>query len=237
LNLRSDPSNFPDFFGGFEMKGPAIGIDVEAYALEDTVDFLVLPEERGMASLAGSLPRGLRWDASPGIVKVPEDKVIHKMMHLWSKGKRPLGVILGATLEEERLRGNTGSISLLGDIDLYEPGSIFGRPELCVISRWGLNWSALPEKLLIGYQARYERISREYISGLLSGGFEVKAIPINGCLGDHVGLRDFDLAIGILCRGTVLEKNGMWPIDRIWDQGPVLITIDDVRSPTSRWPS
>ncbi|MGA1848663.1 MAG: hypothetical protein ACMUHB_04910 [Thermoplasmatota archaeon] len=219
------------------MNGPATGIEVEARALEKTVDFVVLPEERGMAGLSGSLHMELRQDASPGIMKVPEDRVIHSMLHLWSRGMRSVGALLGATLEEERLRGNTGGVSLLGELELYDPDSIFGRPELCVISKWGLNWSALPDRLTVGYQDRYESISREYISGLVSGGFEVDIVPIKGCLGDRPDLNDLDLAIGILCRGAVLEKNGMWPIDRIWDQGPVLITIDGIRSPISRWPS
>lgn len=198
-------------------------MESEAHALDCAVELIVLPEERGMAGLAGQLPKELLQDASPGIMKVPEDQVICRMKHLWSEGKRAAGVVLGARLEEERLRGNTSEIRVLSGLDYYDPESIFGRPELCVLSRWGMNWISLPDKLTIAYQRKFENLAREYIAGLIRGGYEIEAIPMEGCLGDQNDLNGFDLAIGTLCKGAVLERTGMWPLDRIWDDGPVLI--------------
>ncbi len=198
-------------------------MESEAHALDGAVELIVLPEERGMAGLAGQLPAELLQKASPGIIKVPEDQVISRMKHLWSMGKRSVGVVIGARLEEERLRGNTSDIRRYGNLEFYDPDAIFGRPELCVLSRWGMNWSPLPGKLKVAFQRKFENLAKEYIAGLMSGGFEVEAVPIDGCLGDQDDLTEFDLAIGILCRGAVLEKTGMWPLDRIWEEGPVLI--------------
>jgi hypothetical protein len=198
-------------------------MESEAYALESAVELLVLPEERGMAGLAGQLPSELLQNASPGIVKVPEDQVICRMKHFWSEGRRAAGVVLGARLEEERLKGNTMKVRRIRELDYYDPDSIFGRPELCVLSRWGMNWSSLPDRLTVAYQSKFEKLAREYIAGLVRGGYEVEAVPLEGCLGDREDLDGFDLAIGTLCKGSVLEKTGMWPLDRIWNEGPVLI--------------
>ena len=198
-------------------------MESEAHALDGAVELIVLPEERGMAGLAGQLPWELLQNASPGIVKVPEDQVICRMKHLWSKGKRTAGVVLGARLEEERLRGNTSEIRILQDLDYYDPESIFGKPELCVLSRWGMNWSSLPNELTVAYQSKFENLAREYIAGLVKGGYKIESVPMEGCLGDQDDFDGFDLAIGTLCRGAVLEKTDMWPLDRIWDEGPVLI--------------
>ena len=207
------------------MKGPEVTLDKEVHALEGTVDTIVLPNERGMAGLAGSLPSELLRDASPGFENVPEEQVIGRMRHHWSMGKRTAGIVSGARLEEERLRGNTAGLTRIMGIPFYDRASIFGRPELCVLSRWGLNWSYLPQRLKVTYVRKYEMLAREYIYGLIKGGFEIEAVPIDGCLGDHSDLSGYDLAIGTLCRGSILERTGMWPLDRIWDEEPVLIRM------------
>jgi hypothetical protein len=198
-------------------------MESEAHALDSAVELVVLPEERGMADLAGQLPCELLRNASPGIVKVPEDQVICRVKRLWSQGKRAVGVVLGARLEEERLKRNTRDIRKLQDLNYYDPESIFGRPELCVLSKWGMNWSSLPDELTIAYQRKFENLAREYIAGLVRGGYKVEAIPMDDCMGDQEDMGEIDLAIGTLCKGAVLEKTGMWPLDRIWDEGPILI--------------
>lgn len=86
-----------------------------------------------------------------------------------------------------------------------------------------MNWSSLPDELTVAYQSRFENLAREYIAGLVRGGYKVKAIPMEGCLGDQDDLKGFDPAIGTLCRGAVLDKTNMWPLDRIWDEGLILI--------------
>ena len=205
------------------MTGPEVAMQSEANVLERTVDIIVLPEDREMAGFAERLPGELLRDAVPWIEKVPEEMVISRMRHHWSAGRWACGVVMGARLEEERLRGNANNIVKLGDLNLYDRSSIFGRPELCVLSRWGMNWSNLPGDLSVAYVCSYERLAREYITGLVRGGFGVEEVPVEGCLGDHIDLGSFDLAIGILCKGAVLERTGMFPLDRIWDEGPVLI--------------
>jgi hypothetical protein len=207
----------------FDLKGPEVTIEIEARALNGAVDMIVLPREQGMARIAEQLPAELLHNARPGMLKVPEDRVISRMKHLRSKGKRTIGIVMGARLEEERLRGNTSGLNRIGELQMYDPESLFGSPQLCVLSRWGMNWNSLPDTLRIAYQSKYERLAREYISGLVRGGYQLEAVPIDGCLGDHGKLEEFDLAIGVMCKGAVLESTRMWPLDRIWDEGPVLI--------------
>lgn len=188
---------------------------------------LVLPDDPGIRDIAYELS-GLDIESGPAkVLEVPRDHVLRTMASMKRSFDKVQGITWGAHIEEERLKSGMKGFQEMGKHFSLIEGWVFGRPVLCLFSRTGLTWNKLPNKLKIVYEKRFERLSREYISGLVSGGYQVESECVDGCLGSWIKGSDYDLAIGTLCCDTKLEETGMYPLDRIWDGGAVLLQTEE----------
>jgi len=136
------------------------------------------------------------------------------------------GLIWSADLEEELMRGGErGGIVEVGRISWYDEDSIYGRPALALMGPLGSDWRELRGSPRISVDNRYPLLSGEYLKNLKHGGYTFRQTGLGGLpCRECVGTR-YDAAVGLIDSFEVVDRTGLWPLEKIVESEPVIVRL------------
>ena len=186
-------------------------------------DHLVVADDDPRLFELGKSMIGKRCRGKPQQIMVKRHMLFSTVNGLNDRGHHACGLIWGADLEEYRLGGGE-TIREGGRVAWYDSSSIYGRPTIALLAPVGMDWTSIPKRPRVAVESRYERLSNGYLDELRWAGYDPTPIPWSYIPSrDHLG-EDADLMIAQVDSPDIVERTGMWPIDRIWESEPMIIT-------------
>ncbi len=205
-------------------------IETELTLCEDddricSCDYLVVADDdHRLFELGKNLIRESCSDKKAHQVMVRRQMLLSTINELNGRGFSTCGLIWSADLEEERLRGSAENIQEGGRVIWYDRDSIYGRPAIALLAPLGNGWNSIPGNPRIAVEERYGYISGRYVEDLRRTGYDPipvpwSTLPFRGDLEEKA-----DLLIARVDSPEIVDRTGMWPIDRIWESEPMIIT-------------
>jgi len=131
--------------------------------------------------------------------------------------------ITGNDLMQEYLSKNQSRLQVIKTIPWQDESFLFKKPTLCLLAKKEKNFVGVDSSIVVAVNAKYERLSKNFLEKLERNGTKIQTITVNGSTELAVEQGLAGACVEIVCTGASLEEFGLKIIERFFESDLVIV--------------